>query len=265
MQQRRRDSLVFAYRRSLCFLALILSHFGKSTFAFVHGLGAYCNRQRAPFLSTRETSINEAATNVTMIVVFGRAGAGKTTVASVVVELLSAKDDSIHCVGLDLDVCVPTWMRENFGKGIYPTLKERTAFALDSCDYIDTKLREQAALSNDRTLVAVVSFSFVNTDLRDVFRSRFPNAMWALVDTTQSGADERICKREGHFYKGVSPSQTSDDNRQTKSRDNTEWEFAPVTFPHIVLPGSEPIEVNAQTLFETISQEIHKKQVGSNN
>jgi len=140
-------------------------------------------------------------------------------------------------------------------------LQERQEFATSACDYVDTKLLEQSALlSKNQTMVVILSFSFVNTDLRDIFRSRFPNAGWALVDTTQSDADDRIKSREGHFYKGAPPE--GDEKKTLLSKkgsleDNSEWNFAPVTFPHIVLDGNEPIAANAQRVVDVIRKEFH--------
>jgi gluconate kinase len=190
-----------------------------------------------------------------MIVVFGRPGAGKTTIADCAVRFLS-EQESLYCVGLDLDVCVPQWMRENFGVGVYPTLRERQEFALDACDYVDAKLQEQALLQVDPniTMAAIVSFSFVNTDLRDIYRSRFPHAIWALVDTTEAEATDRINQREGHFFKGALPQQ----DRQASLEDNREWNFAPVMFPHIKLPGINTVEQNSRTISAALLKEIHK-------
>jgi hypothetical protein len=111
-------------------------------------------------------------------------------------------------------------------------------------------------------MVAIISFSFVNTDLRDTFRLRFPNAIWALVDTKESEAEERIRTREGHFYKGAPPSAKSgneeyDVTNEEPDRDNSEWDFEPVTFSHSKLPGNEPIEENARTIVNIILREIY--------
>ena len=188
-----------------------------------------------------------------MVVVFGRAGAGKTTVANAAIDLLT--DESIYCLGLDLDDCVPQWMRDNFGKGIYPTLKERQDFATSACDHVHTKLQEQS--QKDRDTVAIVSFSFVNTDMREIFRQRFPSAVWALLDTTESEADDRIQTREGHFYKGA-PSSTSDKEtiQKDESLDNSDWKFAPVTFSHTVLLGNDFIETNAKRVADIVRKEL---------
>ena len=45
-----------------------------------------------------------------------------------------------------------------------------------------------------------MSFSFVNEDLRNFFRVRFPFARWFLVDTDVETAGRRIRARRGHFY-----------------------------------------------------------------
>ena len=50
-----------------------------------------------------------------MVVIFGRPGAGKSTVAHAALEL--AQQRGIQCLGLDLDSCVPQWMRDNFANG----------------------------------------------------------------------------------------------------------------------------------------------------
>jgi hypothetical protein len=121
------------------------------------------------------------------MMVLGKTGAGKTTIADCAVSFLS-EQESLHCIGLYLDVCVPQWMRENFDRGVYPMLRERQEFAFGACDYVDAKLQEQALLHVDTniTMAAIVSFSFVNTDLQDIYRYRFPHAIWALVDTTET-------------------------------------------------------------------------------
>jgi gluconate kinase len=198
--------------------------------------------------------------DTTMMVLFGRPGAGKSVVADAAINLLSAEEENLHCVGLDLDVCVPQWMRDNFARGKYPTLKEREEFAISACDYVDKKLLEESASNGDQKTVVIVSFSFVNTDLRDIFRSRFPNALWALVNTTEMEAGDRIKKREGHFYKGAPPQIDKEKmaSEESLSSDNSEWKFAPVTFSHTVLPGHDPVEENARTVADTILMEIHR-------
>ena len=112
------------------------------------------------------------------LIIFGRPGAGKSTIA----EQLVAHPDA-NAYNVDLDVCVPQWMRDNFARGIYPTLAERQAFASDAAEYVSTESAGKGAR-------CVVSFSFVNDDLRDSFRARFPEATWALVDASDALAGE---------------------------------------------------------------------------
>jgi gluconate kinase len=145
-------------------------------------------------------------------------------------------------------------MKENFAKGIYPTLQERQAFATLACDYVDDCIRKATAgaavassssSSSSRQVVAGISFSFVNTDLRDTFRQRFPKASWFLVEVTEDLAAERIQRREGHFYNGKVELKTESSHPRG---DNDDWNFAPVSFPHTVLDGVKPIEENAETV-----------------
>ena len=195
------------------------------------------------------------------VVVFGRPGAGKSTVADAAVEILG-KDHDVACLGLDLDVCVPQWMRDNFAKGIYPTLNERVAFAVDCCDYVDKEI-EQNIPQTTSNLGAIVSFSFVNTDLRDVFRSRFPHAVWVLIDTTEDEATRRVNLRQGHFYKGKQgdpdeikvPAEDEKETRLNES-DNSEWTFAPVTFDHIALEGTKGVEENAKYVAQVLRDRL---------
>jgi gluconate kinase len=193
-------------------------------------------------------------------VVFGRPGAGKSTVAEKAVALNAGGDSgivrSVKC--LDLDVCVPQWMKDNFAKGLYPTLEQRKEFAIGACDYVDEQLASINA--EDGT---IISFSFVNDDLRDVFRGRFPQAKWILIDTSEIDAQDRINKREGHFYKG-NPNKTTDSKTAIKkaeekespskpNADNNEWDFAPVTFDHIILDGLKPVEENAKRVIQVFN------------
>jgi energy-coupling factor transporter ATP-binding protein EcfA2 len=53
-----------------------------------------------------------------LVVVFGRPGSGKSTIADAATGLLTDEGRSI--LRLDLDVCVPQWMKDNFANGIYP-------------------------------------------------------------------------------------------------------------------------------------------------
>jgi len=54
-----------------------------------------------------------------IVIIFGRPGAGKSTIAAVsyarLLEDKRKKNEAI-CTYLDLDDCVPQWMKENFSK-----------------------------------------------------------------------------------------------------------------------------------------------------
>ena len=232
-----------------------------------------------------------------MVVVFGRPGAGKTTVANAALAKLDdiKKESSIEgnadgsssqkklqnleCVGLDLDVCVPQWMKDNFSNGIYPTLEERIDFAVNACDYVDEQIRElkqnieKTERNKNSVPSSIISFSFVNTDLRDKFRSRFPNAAWVLIDTDDAEATKRINEREDHFYKGKDPlkdegttSTTTSDNTESNVEpseendgDNADWLFAPVTFPHHTLQGKNAIDKNADSVLEVLFDQMESQ------
>jgi energy-coupling factor transporter ATP-binding protein EcfA2 len=237
------------------------------------------------FLAVGNTAIpkNPIIQTTPIVVVFGKAGAGKTTVADCAIQLLveqnansqqlsgSTSSTGVCPVGLDLDVCVPQWMRDNFSAGIYPTLEQRNEFALSCCDHVELSLlqfeNEKQQANDPRLMAGVVSFSFVNTDLRDVFRARFPLATWVLVDTADEEAKLRIEQREGHFYKGkTDASLSSGEITEAKKeeapdspdsdKDNSDWDFAPVTFHHVLLNGYDPIEKNAEKVAKILTQAL---------
>ena len=226
----------------------------------------------APFLGSIVWYLLAASKDSSVYVVFGRPGAGKTTVANVAVEKLNnnivkdGDDSTTKILGLDLDVCVPDWMKENFAHGIYPTLEQRIVFAENACDYVAKEQQEQQSIDATKNLISVISFSFVNTDLRDVFRSRFPNAEWILVDTSPDEANRRIQQREDHFYKQDTSNssggsddkgESADDSEKNNDPDNEDWNFAPVTFPHVILNGNTKIESNAEKIADLILE--HQK------
>mmetsp|Transcript_30085 Transcript_30085/g.60451 ORF Transcript_30085/g.60451 Transcript_30085/m.60451 type:complete len:231 (+) Transcript_30085:22-714(+) len=224
--------------------------------------------------------LQSMTTRIMMFVVFGRPGAGKSTVSQAAVQLLGDGDGSNVCIGklnnvdeflyiyLDLDVCVPQWMKDNFAKGMYPTLAERFEFISTACDYVSDKISINQ--SGNKPLVPIISFSFVNTDMRVEFRKRFPHSEWILVDTSKDLAEERILSREDHFYKGSGGSSTDDtktdgeDDPTTKTTessdtadvDNSEWEFKPVDYPHVILDGNDEVATNAQKVVDVIQDQL---------
>jgi len=213
-----------------------------------------------------------------MIVIFGRPGSGKSTVTNAAMSILGQQQKqkqqtnkynnnntkqmdatASNCyLNLDLDTCIPQWMKDNFSKDIYPTLEQRTIFANSACDYVEEEIGKLHDSSSSSVVNVIVSFSFVNKDLRNVFRLRFPNAGWTLMDVTDEVAQDRINQRIGHFYKGETLAQKqesvahqSDDNNDDN---NSEWKFAPVDFPHVVLDGMDSIELNAKRVVHILME-----------
>lgn len=159
-------------------------------------------------------------------------------------------------------------MRDNFAKGQYPTLEERIDFAMNACDYVEKSLAKTTTAPAVEG--AVVSFSFVNTDLRDIFRERFPAAQWYLMDTSEQEAADRILQRQGHFYKGkvVDVDDESslqkpkdDESPQRPESDNKDWDFAPVTFDHVVLDGTQSVSKNADIVATGLLQKLAQQNV----
>ena len=179
---------------------------------------------------------------IPIICLFARPGAGKTTTANKVLNELS------DCIGVDLDICISAELRENFEKGIYPNSAQRVEFMESACDYLESLLLVKQIENPKRYKSCLISFSFVNNDLRKVFRNRFPSAKWVLLDTSNEIAASRIEKRNGHFYKGA-PIVESDSVENKRS----EWEFAPIDFEHMKLDGQDSLESNSAKLFEIIN------------
>jgi gluconate kinase len=203
-----------------------------------------------------------------LFIIFGRPGAGKTTVSNIAFERLtkprsavegakdlSTKADENPTIGqqlirLDLDCFIPQWMKDNFSQGIYPTLQERQEFANSACDLVRQHCEKM------RVSCALISFSFVNTDIREVFRKAFPSSTWILMDTDEETAQQRIKQRKDHFFKGKRPvgatsatlSEVIAGSSSSPNVENTEWDFAPVIFDHIVLNGKDNVETNASKI-----------------
>jgi gluconate kinase len=218
----------------------------------------------------------KSARDCPKVVVFGRPGAGKTTVANAAVEKFKTLDECKNavCLGLDLDVCVPQWMKDNFANGNYPTLAQRQEFAKDCCKYVENELEENWQNGSVKHLSTIVSFSFVNTDLRDIFRSSFPDTKWVLVDTTEEAASQRMNARDDHFYKGDTTSKIASDSSNDEveaengsdkpDADNSDWQFAPVTFPHVILDGNRPIDDNAGKVLDVLLETAGIRQATKN-
>ena len=215
-----------------------------------------------------------------IVIVFGKPGAGKTTIAERTRAIYLEKVGGSSCSCLDLDICVPQWMKDNFSNGQYPTLEERKEFAIGACDYVDEQLEilrsshDQADIDNvsspdsshsGTSNHVLISFSFVNCDLRVVLRARLPQAKWALIDTSDETAQERINQREGHFYKGVSSDEDAERSssnqekleeknvdKKVSEEDSSDWDFAPVDYDHSILDGSKPVDFNAIQIFESL-------------
>lgn len=221
-----------------------------------------------------------------LFVVFGIPGAGKTTIAKHVVQTLLTSTTLVDVEGtattsqrheqsvldLDLDDCVPEWMRLNFDKGIYPTLQQRNQFAISCCDYVNESIQKfiQSKTctfnitppSVGQQILVIVSFSFVNDDLRINFRQQFPNSYWILIHTSEVEAQRRIQQRSNHFYKGKplhteSESSIGSPHHHQISNDNNEWNFAPVTFPHTIVNGHNPIEQTSSEIVALIKTTLH--------
>ena len=123
-----------------------------------------------------------------------------------------------------------------------------------------------------KRLICIISFSFVNNDIRDIFRSQFPFAEWILIDTSEDEATKRIKEREGHFYKGqtvakskindigivAEPTANAKDDllAQNDDKDNSDWKFDTPNFSHAVFDGYDSIQVNAEKIVERIMSRL---------
>lgn len=187
--------------------------------------------------------------STSMYVIFGRPGSGKTTIAN---EVVNEFND--ECMAIDLDGCVPETFRENFAKGIYPTSQERIDFMDQACTYVENMLSGVSPLS--KSSFSIISFSFVNKDLRQVFRCRFPSAHWILIDTPADIANQRISQREGHFYKVTTPGSSTDvssslQTNEIQAADSAkcgDWDFADIDFEYSKVDGTQDIVLSIQRI-----------------
>ena len=80
-----------------------------------------------------------------------------------------------------------------------------------------------------------------------------------LVDTSEEEANKRILERKDHFYKGDARDEDTKEEVPPASDDeevaeDSDWEFAPVTFPHTILNGDESVETNAKKVLEVLKE-----------
>jgi len=174
--------------------------------------------------------------SVSVFILFGRPGSGKSTVAATAINSLS------NCFGVDLDICVFRNTCTNFEQGIHrsPTLEQRLVFAQKACDFLAARIREGCSAGHT---ICIVTFSFVDTSTRNSFRSRFPAARWILMDTHEIVASQRLAARKKKCSKAWVLTQNLDRGK-TQSR-GPEWGFAPVLFEHTRLDGLVAVDVNA--------------------
>lgn len=200
-----------------------------------------------------------------IFVIFGRPGSGKSTLSGMASQKL--KD----CATIDLDVCVTNEMKENFDKGIYPSHEERgnilyimhpgynqitfiihsllfiVQFMENACKYLEEKICSRKSSSTS----CLVSFSFVNDDMRQVFRKKFKTARWILYDTPNDIAEDRIAKRQGHFYKGAPAGH--------KKERRGEWEFEKIHFNHQRIDGTKELQGNADLLAAFVRENLNEQ------
>jgi len=102
--------------------------------------------------------------------------------------------------------------------------------------------------------------------MRIEFKKRFPDSEWILIDTSKNLAEERILLREDHFYKGSGGIQNEegDDSTTTKAvessdandEDNSQWNFQPVDYPHVILDGNDEVATNAKKIVDVIQNHL---------
>jgi gluconate kinase len=138
---------------------------------------------------------------------------------------------------------------------IQQNLSQREAFATDACNYVAKAIDDGVAVGTD---AAIVSFSFVNTDLRTIFRKRFPKSEWLLIETNDAEASNRIKQRTGHFYNGnTSREKMSEPEHDNDAGRNSEWTFAAVDFQHTIVDGMLPIGDNARLVADVVKGAVH--------
>lgn len=192
--------------------------------------------------------------------------------------------EEINLLHLDLDCCIPQWMKDNFSKGIYPTLEERNSFSKGACEYVLSEAKshfndfpKDSCVDEGRSGI-MISFSFVNHDIRDFFLQYFKATIstginqkvnfcihWLLINTTADEANRRISQREDHFYENLAPESSDDDKTKAQKElekaegieeENSEWDFAPVHFDHLDLDGLTSLPDNAEIAIDFMIQTL---------
>lgn len=111
----------------------------------------------------------------------------------------------------------------------------------DACTYLSTQLQMQ------QPQCCIVTFSFVNDDMRQVFRRNFPAARWVLIEASEQLAEARLTQRRGHFYKGAPKADVGVGR-------SAEWDFEPVgtAFEHTVIDGTLAVEDSARRVLDLV-------------
>lgn len=152
-------------------------------------------------------------------IIFGRPGAGKDAVGEQVRNRLADLEQ------IDLDVLRSDKMKLDLNAGIWPTHEERLEFAHRAAAHVKYETESKQLRR------ALITFSFVNTDMREIFRETFGvQLQWFLLNTDDETARQRIKERKGHFYTNW----------------EGEWKFEDVDFHHTPLDGNASTETNGR-------------------
>ena len=87
--------------------------------------------------------------------------------------------------------------------------------------------------------------------MRQVFRKKFKTARWILYDTPNDIAEDRIAKRQGHFYKGAPAGH--------KKERRGEWEFEKIHFNHQRIDGTKELQGNADLLAAFVRENLNEQ------
>jgi hypothetical protein len=105
--------------------------------------------------------------------------------------------------------------------------------------------------ANKNISKCIVSFSFVNNDMRCIFREKFPSSKWILLDTSDEIVSLRISQRKGHFYDGeVVDKMKNIHMYNTYKVDNLESNFEAIDYDHFIINGEDPIEFNVNKILK---------------